>query len=73
MSKFYCDGWNNTYRYQLIATNEQGATISLYENTKKAVLSEFDAEYSRRGYKIRIIDNRRGPFWGEHHIKVSFR
>lgn len=40
--------------YMLIAVNAQGASVTFCGNTQKEVIDDFDREYARKGFKIKI-------------------
>ena len=42
-------------QYRLIAQNSQGANVRFYGKTKKAVISQFDQQYQRKGFCITIL------------------
>jgi len=57
-------------RYTLIAINESGASVEFKGATKMWVKCQFDAEYERDGFKIRILDSVDGA---ETILKSTFR
>jgi hypothetical protein len=55
--------------YQLIAINEQGASVEIKGNSKSELLKDFDNEYERSGYKITVYT----PENEEIEIKKTYR
>ncbi len=60
-----------SYKYELRATNNQGACVSIKADTLKDCLNIFDSRYVRKGFIISIFSNEDGFL--KQKIKQTFR
>lgn len=58
-------------RYQLIATNKQGASVVFWGRSQAEAIRGFDHEYTRKGFTIEIIDTHN--FRVCKRIKTTYR